>query len=169
MALPRKLKNMNLYNGSESYLGQVVEVTLPKLARKMEAYRGGGMSGPIQIDMGQEALEMEWTCGGILSDVLKQYGIPQHDGVALRFVGAYQRENNAAIEALQVDIRGRHQTIEFGNAKPGEDTTFKVTSALSYYRLTLNGEVLIESDLVHLIENVGGEDRLQGIRQALGL
>ncbi len=61
MALPRKLKNMNLFNDGINYAGQVVEITLPKLSRKMEEYRGGGMNGPVQIDLGQEALELQWT------------------------------------------------------------------------------------------------------------
>ena len=46
MALPRKLKNLNLFNEGNSYVGVVKSVTLPPLARKMEAYRGGGMNGP---------------------------------------------------------------------------------------------------------------------------
>ncbi|MCF5956493.1 phage major tail tube protein, partial [Xanthomonas perforans] len=36
MALPKKLKALNLFNDGESYLGQVVEVKLPTLSRKME-------------------------------------------------------------------------------------------------------------------------------------
>ena len=46
MALPKKLKMMNLFNEGNSYLGQTGEVTLPKLGRKLEAWRGGG----IQLD-----------------------------------------------------------------------------------------------------------------------
>ena len=37
MAMPRKLKNMNLFNDGNSYLGVCKSVTLPTLARKMEA------------------------------------------------------------------------------------------------------------------------------------
>lgn len=43
MGLPRVLKNYNLFNDGESYMGQVEEVTLPKLARKTEDYRGAGL------------------------------------------------------------------------------------------------------------------------------
>ena len=51
MSLPRKLKNMNLFNEGESYLGEIKTVVLPKLTRKMEDYRGGGMNAPIKVDM----------------------------------------------------------------------------------------------------------------------
>ncbi len=72
MALPRKLKNMNLFNEGRSYLAEVPSVTLPKLTRKLEEYRGGGMDGTVKLDMGAEAMEMEFTAGGPLRDVLLQ-------------------------------------------------------------------------------------------------
>ena len=74
MALPRKLKNLNLFNDGASYLGQVTEFTPPTLTRSMEDYRGGGMNGAIKIDNGMEAMECEWKCGGLMRDVLRQFG-----------------------------------------------------------------------------------------------
>ena len=74
MALPRKLKNMNLFNDGATYLGQIGEVTLPKLSRNMEDWRGGGMNAPIKIDQGMEGLELEAQCGGFMRDVFAQFG-----------------------------------------------------------------------------------------------
>lgn len=61
MALPRKLKHMNLFNDGLSYLGVVKSVTLPKLTRKLENYRGAGMNGSAPVDFGldDDALSME--------------------------------------------------------------------------------------------------------------
>lgn len=169
MALPRKLKNMNLFNDGESYLGQIVEVTLPKLARNMEDYRAGGMNGPVKIDNGQEALELEWTCGGLMRPVLGQYGLVRHDGVQLRFAGAYQRDDTGDTDAVEVVIRGRHMEIDMGKAKPGDDTEFTVKTAASYYKLTINGNTVIEIDLINMVEIVEGVDRLAEQRRAIGL
>lgn len=169
MALPRKLKNMNLFNDGLSYVGEVGEVTLPVLERTMEDWRGGGMNGPVKTDHGQEALSMEWTCGGLMDDALRQYGITTHDGVQLRFAGAYQRDDSGDVDAVEVVARGRHSKIDPGNAKPGEGTEFKVTSELSYYKLSINGEPLIEIDLINMVEIVNGQDRLASQRRAIGL
>lgn len=169
MALPRKLKNMNLFNDGLSYVGEVGEVTLPGLERIMEDWRGGGMNGPVKTDHGQEALSMEWTCGGLMDDALRQYGITTHDGVQLRFAGAYQRDDTGDVDAVEVVARGRHSKIEMGTAKPGEGTEFKVTSELSYYKLSINGEPVIEIDLINMVEIVDGEDRLANQRRAIGL
>lgn len=168
MALPRKLKLMNLFNDGNSYIGQVAEITLPELSRKMEEWRAGGMNAPIDVDHGMEKLSMEWTCGGLMDDALKQFGITTHDGVMLRFAGAYQREDSSAVDAVEVVMRGRHSKIAMGNAKAGEDSPFKVTSSLSYYKLTLNGQELIEIDVINMIEKIGGVDRLADYRKAIG-
>ena len=169
MGLPSKLKNCNLFNDGVSYMGEVAEVVLPKLTRKMEDWRGGGMNGPISIDFGQEAIEMEWTCGGIMVDALRQYGATKHDGVLLRFAGGYKREDSDSVDAVEVVVRGRHKEIDFGTGKPGEDTAFKVMTAASYYKLTINGETIIEIDIINMIENVNGEDLLAKLRTAIGM
>ncbi|HZH44267.1 MAG TPA: phage major tail tube protein [Lysobacter sp.] len=168
MSLPRKLKNFNLFNDGDSYLGQVGEVKLPTLSRTMEDYRGGGMSGPVPIDFGQEKIELEWKCGGLMRGVLRQYGVTRHDAVQLRFAGAYQRDDTGAVDAVEIVVRGRHSEIDPGNAKAGEDTEFAVKTACSYYKLVVNGVVEIEIDLVNMVEIVGGVDRLAEQRRAIG-
>lgn len=169
MALPRKLKNFNVFGDGESYLGQVVEVKLPTLTRSMEDYRGGGMSGPVKIDNGQEAIELEHKYGGLMRPILRQYGITRHDGVMLRFAGAYQRDDTGGVDAVEIVIRGRHSEIDAGTAKAGDDTEFAVKTAVSYYKLTINGAVEIEIDLINMIETVGGIDRLAAQRRAIGV
>ncbi|KAG0190629.1 hypothetical protein DFQ28_001744 [Apophysomyces sp. BC1034] len=167
--MPRKLKGFNLFHNGTSFAGQVAEITLPKLTRKMEDYQGGGMSGPIKIDFGQEPIQIEWTCGGFMRDVLAQYGITQHDGVMLRFAGGYQAEDSASVDALEIVIRGRHMEIEPGTAKAKEDTAFKVTTVASYYKLSINGEAIIEIDFINMIESISGTHLLTPLRTAIGL
>lgn len=169
MALPRKLKNFNLFVDGESFMGVASEVELPKLTRKMEEFRGGGMNGPVDTDMGMEKLEIGWTCGGMVRQVFNQFGLARADGVLLRFAGAYQRDDTGEVMAVEVVVRGRHNEIDPGTGKAGDDTTLKVTSTLSYYKLVMDGEVVIEIDLLNMIESVGGEDRLAQQRTAIGL
>jgi len=169
MALPFKLKFMNLFNDASSYMGEVAEVVLPKLTRKMEEWRGGGMARPVMIDQGGEALTLEWTCGGIMRDVLKQYGATKHDGVQLRFAGSYRAEDKDDPLAVEIVIRGRHSEIDMGTAKVGDDTAFKVVSQISYYKLTIDGEILIEIDALGMVEKVGGVDLLLKDRKAIGM
>ncbi|KVO03280.1 phage tail protein [Burkholderia ubonensis] len=169
MGMPRKLKGFNLFQNGENFVGQVVEVTLPKLTRKMEDYQGGGMGGPIKVDFGQEGIQLEWTCGGFMRSVLGQYGITKHDGVLLRFAGGYQAADSTSVDAVEIVIKGRHSEIDMGTAKPKDDTTFKVTTVASYYKLSVNGVDLIEIDFINMIEKYNGTDLFSALRNAIGL
>ena len=91
MALPSKLKHFNVFLDGLTHAGEVEEFTLPKLTRKVEEYRAGGMNGPVELDLGNEKLEVEATYGGLMRSVLKQYGTTTVDGALIRFAGAYQR------------------------------------------------------------------------------
>lgn len=167
--LPRKLKHMNLFNDGTTYVGQIEEVVPPQLTRVMEEWRAGGMNAPIKTDQGMEALSMEWTCGGFMDEPLRQFGITQHDGVMLRFAGSYQRDDSSKTAAVEIVVRGRHETIDMGTAKTGDNSPFKVTTAVSYYKVTLDGEEIVEIDIINMIEKINGVDRLADHRAAIGI
>lgn len=167
MALPRKLKDMIVFNAGQRYLGEVTSLTLPKLTRKLEEYRGGGMDRAVKIDMGGEPLECEFTAGGPLRDVLLQEGMAQVGGAFLRFVGSFQDDSTGGYDTIEVTVRGRHEEIDMGEWKPGEGGEFKVKSALVYYRLEWNGRVEIEIDVLNMVHFVGGIDRLAEQRAAI--
>ncbi|MGN8124554.1 phage major tail tube protein [Pseudomonas sp. 22082] len=171
MALPRKLKNLNLFNDANSYVGVVKTVTLPPLGRKMESYRGGGMNGPVKADLGfsDDGIQFEWKTGGLDLISLRQFGAVNASGVALRFSGAFQRDDTGDVSAVEVVMRGRHETIEMGEAQPGEDTEHSITTTCSYYKLVVDNEDIIEIDLLNFIEKVNGVDMLEKQRAALGL
>lgn len=169
MALPSKLKNFNLFNNGNNYLGKVSEITLPKLTRKVEEWRAGGMDTGVEIDMGGELLIIEWTAGGLMQDALSQFGAVTADANPLRFAGAYQRDDDGGVDAVEVIVRGRHKEIDMGTAKPGDTTAHKFTTTCSYYRLDINGTTVIEIDALAMVFNVNGVDRLAEQRRALGV
>ncbi|WP_057395548.1 phage major tail tube protein [Ralstonia solanacearum] len=169
MALPRKLKHFNVFSDGVSHAGECEELTLPKLARKLEEYRAAGMNGPINIDLGNEKLEMETTYGGPMREILKQYGITNVDGAMVRFSGSLQREDSSEPDSMEIIVRGRHTDIDFGAAQTGGKGAFKVKSSLSYYKLSINDEVWCELDFVNFIEIIFGVDRLAAQRRAIGL
>lgn len=169
MALPNSLKNYNVFADGISYMGVVEEVKLPKLSRKMEAFRGGGMDGEVDIDLGQEKLEIEQTLGGFMVEVYKSFGVTKASGVLLRFAGAYQRDDTGTVQAVEVVVRGRHAEIDPGSAKGGDKNTTTVKSTLTYYKLTVDGQDIIEIDIPGFLFKVNGVDMLAEQRKAIGL
>ena len=169
MAFPSKLKQTMMFNDGEAFIGETVSITPPKLVRKFEDYRAGGMSRAVKVDMGGEALEMEATYGGPIRQILRQHGMLNISGVQQRFVGSFQNDDTGAVDVVEIVTRGRHEEIDMGEWKPGEDTEFKVKSQLSYFKLTWNDVVEVEIDVLGMIEVVGGVDLMAAHRGALGL
>lgn len=169
MGLAKKLKNFNVFNEGNSYMGVVAEITPPKISHAMEDWRGGGMIGPVKVDNGLEALEMEMTVGGMVKQLMRQMGMTAVDGVLLRFAGAYQADDGSGVDAVEIVTRGRWQELDMGNAKAGDDTEHKVKSPLAYYKLVINNRVEIEIDMLNSIYMVDGVDRYAEIRSALDI
>lgn len=171
MALPKKLKMMNLFNEGNSYLGQTGEVTLPKLGRKFEDWRGGGMDGNIKWDNGlsDDMIEFAWKLGGIDPLVISQYGAATVSAIGLRFAGSYQRDDTGETTALEMVVRGRHEEIDFGNSKAGDDTELSIKTIWSYLKITIDGEVFIEIDIPGIVFKVKGVDMYEKHRANIGL
>ena len=169
MALPSKLKNFNVFNDGYNYQGKVAEITLPKLTRKMEEIRNGGMDSPVEADMGGEKLVLEYTCGGVVRESIKQFGATKVGAYTQRFAGAYQRDDDGGVDAVEVVVRGRPTEIDMGNAKPGDGTSHKFTVSCAYYKLSINDAVVLEIDSLNFIFIVDGVDRLAEQRRAMGL
>lgn len=168
--LPSILKDFNLFNDAQGYQGRIDEIILPALNRKVEEYQGGGMVGPVDVDLGQEKIDLDWTVKGFDLQVMKQYGYVGVAGVALRFAGAYQEDENCTVKAVEISVRGRHTAIESGTAKKGDtNANTKIKSNLSYYKLSVDNEEIIEIDLINYVFKVNGEDKLEAMRKAIGL
>ncbi|MCM2973493.1 phage major tail tube protein [Larsenimonas suaedae] len=170
MALPKKLKGLNLFGNGDSYQGQIQSVTLPTLSRKIEEWRGGGMDGAVGIDMGMDGtLTCQWTVGGLIESIFDNFGSSRLDAELLRMTGSFERDDADEVVAVEVVMRGRHTEIDLGDAQSGENTEHQITSTLSYYKLTIDGATKIEIDLPNYVFKVNGEDRLAQRRTALGV
>ena len=66
-------------------------------------------------------------------------------------------------------IRGYSKTLPGGSFKAKEDTELESTVAVQYYKLEIDGEEIVEIDVINNIYKVGGEDLLAERRQNLGL
>ena len=169
MALPRTLKNFNVYGDGNSYRGLVPSITLPKLTRKTDEYRAGGMNAPIEDDMGMEKLELSYTKGGFDDTEFRSFGAATVDANMVRFSGAYQQADTGLVDAVDVIVRGRIKELDSGDAKPGDRGEQKQTLSLSYYKLVVNGRTIVEIDVLAMIEIVDGVDMLAAQRAAAGL
>lgn len=169
MALPRLLKLMNVFNGGQSYLGVAQEVELPKLTMKGEDFRTAGMLGEVTANLGLEKLELTHKYAGIVPELFSGFASETIDSELVRFAGSYQRDDTGEISAVEVLMRGRHTELDGGNSKVGDNTETSIKTALTYYKLTIDGTDKIEIDLINAVFKVDGKDRYAKHRAAIGI
>ena len=91
------------------------------------------------------------------------------NGNLLRYQGALHKEDEETYQTLVGEARGRiiETTRNEDKAGEGGEQTFKY--ALTYWKETVDGEVIFECDLMANKLVIGGKDIRAGIRNALGL
>lgn len=161
-------KNFNLFVDGKGYAGQVDELNPPKLTAKMEEFRAGGMHGAIELDMGLEKLEADFTLTAYDRDVLGLFGL--RAGASVPFVAREALESfDGTVTAVVHTMRGRIKQMDPGTTKAGDKPALKFALALTYYKLEHGGEVVQEVDMVNMVHVVNGVDVLADQRAALGI
>lgn len=161
-------KNLNAFVNGYGYAGQVEEVNPPKLALKTEEFRAGGMEAPIELTMGMEKLEADFTLIAYDAKVLAAFGVAE--GFTVPFVIREALESvDGTVTAVVHTMTGKIKSMDPGTSKPGEKTSLKISMALNYYSLNHGGTVVQEIDVENMIHVVNGTDQLAAIRTALGM
>jgi len=162
--MPHKLKAFNLFVDGRGYAGLIEELELPKLNIKTEEHRSGGMDTPMEMDMGMEKLEANFTLSEYDPNILRQFGFSLGGPITISARGALQ---GLTVIPIVISMRGRIKTLDMGAWKAGDSSTMKFSLACNYYRLNYAGADLIEIDVENMVRIVGGEDQLAAQRAAV--
>lgn len=168
MAIESVLRDINLFVDGRGYAGKVMEFTLPKLTVKTEEFRAGGMDAPVELDMGLEKLEADFSLDSVDPDALRLWGLAQGEQPALTFRGAVE-DRSGTTKAIVARTRGQIKEVDYGSWKPGEKATLKFMAAVDYYKLEIDGETIHEIDVENYTRIVNGVDQVAARRAALGL
>lgn len=161
-------KNLNLYVDGRGYAGQIGEFNAPKLQLKTEDFRAGGMHGDVELTMGHEKLECDFSLTSYSADVLAGWSVVEGRSVQLTVREALE-SGDGTVTAVVHALRGKIKEIDAGASKPGDMAMLKVAMTLDYYKLTHGGRVVQEIDVPNMVCIQDGVDTLAGIRAALGI
>jgi len=168
--LAKTIKSWMVIVDGRSMAGVAEDVTLPELERATESLRNAGMLGPVETDLGLSGLSMSFTLTEFNEGVLRAWGLFGAGNIPVRFLaGARADETDATADAIEIAVRGRWKKISHGTVKLGEVAKMTVEVPCSYYRYRVNGDTVIEIDLIAGTEIVDGVDRQADIRKAIGL
>lgn len=167
--LPRTLKNFNVFVDTHSWAGVAESVTIPKITKKTEDYRGAGMIGDIALSFGYEKLEGEVVYAGFDVKQYRQLGVCGTSDLPVRYVGMYERQDNCTTQIVEIYTRGQAIELDPGDSKNGEKTEIKMSYNYTYYRMEVDGVVEVELDFINGVERFGETDLAQSIKDLLGL
>lgn len=166
-----KVYDANVYVNDASKHGQASEITPPTITALMTDYKSMGMVGSIELFNGFDKLEttIKWTypdneaqkaCANFLKpvDLMIRSSKAQYDN------GGITNE-----VPIVMYVRGYSKAHPAGSFKAKEDTELENTFAVQYYKLEIDGEEIVEIDVMNNIYKVGGEDLMAERRQNLGI
>ncbi|WP_323119976.1 phage major tail tube protein [Burkholderia alba] len=161
-------KNLNLFVDGRGFAAEVEEVNAPKLTQKNEDFRGGGMNAPIEVTLGMEKLNADFTMVSYNKDVLALFGVTE--GNTVPFILREALESfDGKVTAVVHTMRGKIKEIDPGASKPGDLPKLKVSLALHYYKLQHGDSVIHEIDVLNMTQIINGSDTLAAIRKAIGM
>lgn len=166
--IPQVLYNTNLFVDGINFSGDVPSLSLPKLTVKTDEFRGGGMAGPIEMDMGLEKMEATFTTNGVRREAMKFFGLADQTAFNGVYRGSFKGQKGQTT-AVVATLRGMLKELDPGDWKAGDKAEFKYSIAVSYYKLEIAGRLIYEIDMVAAIRVIDGVDQLASMRSDLGL
>lgn len=166
--IPEVLTNTNLFVDGTSFAGDVPSFTPPKVTIKTEEFRGGGMAGAIDMDMGVEKLEASFVTTGMRREALKFFGLADQTACNAVFRGSFKGQKGKT-KAVIATVRGMLKEVDSGDWKAGEKAEIKHALTLTYYKLEVDGRLIYEIDMVGAVLVIDGVDQLASMRADLGL
>ena len=164
MQSPRTIRNFNAFVDGVSYAGRVLEGKLPELKMQTASHRGGGMEGPVAVDMGMEAMQAELTLAEWPPELIKMFGTRQRMTLRPGAMG----EHDFSADSYVGTLGGRWSVTNFGDLKSGSDVPLKLTLEVDYFRMLKDGDELFEIDIEAGKRIIGGVDQLAELRAAMG-
>ncbi len=166
-----KVYDANVYVNNGSKHGQASEVTCPNITAMMTDYAPLGMQGSMELFNGFDKMEstIKWTypdneAQKAFADFMTPVDIMVRSSKAVYDNGGIQSE-----QPIVITMRGYSKQHNIGSFKPKEDVEVESSLSINYLKQEIDGEVIVEIDVINNIYKVGGRDLLATRRQNLGL
>lgn len=147
--------------------GSGEECTLPKLKKKREEFRGGGMLAARKVALGYEAFEFDFNLNAFDPQVLTKGGLFTSKDLAFSVRGYMDGDGNAEHTVI-CQMRGEVNETDAGKWQAGKKAMLAGKADLVAVKLTIDGAVIWDIDVSTGVYNVGGSDPYSRVRQALG-
>lgn len=169
--VPEKLINFRVYLDADDLVG-VADVTLPDLEPLSDTVKGAGIAGevasPVIGHYGSMGITLNWRTIGKNAIILSQ---PKAHALDIR--GSQQVYDAGAGEYKTVPVRviarAMPKKTGIGKMDTGAKTDTSNEFELTYLKIWIDGEKVVEIDKYNYICFIAGTDFLANVRSDLGL
>lgn len=165
-----RLTNANVYIDGKSFLGKAEEVSLPTIKHKMSEHKALGMVGMMEFFAGIEKMEAKIKWNSFYPDALKKMADP---------TTSMQLQVRASLEGYSAQGRVEQLPVvcfltvtakdfPMGNYKQHDNVEAETNLNVTYCRLEINRESIVEIDVLANIYKVNGVDILAQYRANIG-
>ncbi len=168
MKIPQVINRFNLYRSGNKLVGLTGEVELPAVTMLTDTLEGAGTGGNMDIPVIglTENMDIQIPYMALTKDMFSMANPNEAADLTLR--GAVQGTDPAtgkiAYVSIAIAVRGIVKEITPGTVKAGAKMESSVTLTLSYYKISLDNETVLEIDKLNGIFVVNGEDVLKEVR-----
>lgn len=162
--------NANIYLNGKNLLGRAAEVKLPEITAAMKEHSVLGLVGKFELPAGFEKMEGEIVWNSFYPDVLKMQGdIFSAWSLQCRssregFNSQGRYEEVALVTFLTVQFKGS----PLGEFKQHENVSLTSKFSCTYVKQVVNGQDVLELDVLANIYKAGGRDLLSQYRVNIG-
>ena len=168
MKIPQVVNRYNLYRKGTKLVGLTGEVELPAVTMVTDTLEGAGTGGNMDIPVIglTENIDIQIPFMSLTKDLFSLANPGQAEDLTLR--GAIQGTDPAtgkiSYTSIAISMRGTVKEITPGTVKSGGKMESSVTMTLSYYKIALDGETVLEIDKLNNVFVVNGDDVLKEVR-----
>lgn len=164
----KNLKDFTAQINDVGYRGALDRFMPPKIVPLLEEHRASGMDTPIDLDMGIEKLTTEMRFRGFYASLLDDVGLKDLDSTKVEVKGALEDAIDGTVEGVVYNMTGKITNYDPGDWLAGtENSTVTLTLTLNYLKITVNGAVKHEIDVLNGKRIVNGVDQRAEINAVL--
>lgn len=165
-----RLTNANVYINGNSKLGKAEEIDLPKIVAKMVEHKALGMQGAVELPAGFDKMEARIKWNSFYADTFAMMADP-YETVNLQCrssLETYTGQTRTGQTSYVCFMRGNFKEVPMGNFKQHDNVEMDSRLSVTYVKLEVNGQPIVEFDALANIFKINGVDKLAEYRANIG-
>lgn len=161
-------QDFTLWINNVGKIGECPGFQPPEINIQTEEFRGGGMDGTVEIPMGVEKIEFDFDLHTWDTQVWESLGYgPGSLDLPLTFRG-YLISASGNESAVRIDTVGLLKSVKPGKVQAGQKTEITCSFVATYFNHIVGEKSIAEIDVFGKKMIIGGVDKSEGARAALG-